>query len=150
MLKQFPKFRVAWTAPWTFDDAISPSLSARWWLAIDGNFCYVIGGLGMKVFDISDPTNPTPISPHINTGVCNAEAGGFVTVDEGIAYVTGGLGFVMFNVMNPTNPVKCGSTIMTGVLQHQSQGGPRGLRGAPAGAVARALLGRAQGGARRG
>jgi hypothetical protein len=78
----------------------------------------------MRVFDVSDPADPKPVTGVINTAVATHTGGACVIVSKGLAYITGGQGLAIFDVKDPTNLTKI-STLNpgnTGVLSVEDAG----------------------------
>ena len=77
---------------------------SAWGVAVAGGYAYVAdGGSGLRVVDVSTPSNPTEVGFYDTPG--GAEG---VAVAAGYAYVADGYGLRVVDVSDPTNPTEVG------------------------------------------
>jgi len=74
-------------------------------VALKGDLVYLVGEVGLRIINVSDPTNPAEIGAIVTGGFPNA-----VAVSENYAYVAdvGGGGLRIFDVSSPQNPTEVG------------------------------------------
>jgi len=74
-------------------------------LAVSGNYVYLANESdGLRIYDVTDPTNPVNIAHATNSGSAND-----VVISSNYAYLAnGGDGLHIYDVSDPTNPVSVG------------------------------------------
>jgi len=72
-------------------------------VAVVGGYAYVADGRGLRVVDISDPTNPAEVGFYDTPGYAYD-----VAVAGGYAYVADGRGLRVVDVSDPSNPTEVG------------------------------------------
>ena len=95
---------------------------------VNGGYAYVVGNGGMKVVDVSTPTNPTILGVYsIRVGADNvAVAGNYAYLTSGSQYPTPELeGLRVIDISNPTNPEQIGSYAVPGYAYDVNVSGNR-------------------------
>lgn len=75
-------------------------------LAVAGRYAYALGSGILVIYDVSNPSAPTPVGNVTFTGGLF----GSIAVAGRYAYVTGNNALLVFDVSNPANPASVGST----------------------------------------
>ena len=102
-------FRWDWTFPIVVGIYDTPGEATD--LMISGDYCYLVDGYPLEIINISDPTNPTPVS---SFDLGNASYDVFLSGN--FAFVACGRGGLkVLNVSDPTNPTLAASYDTPGI-----------------------------------